>query len=279
MSEEHSTEENKKSFRSINRRKFVKAIGGTGSVAIAGGVFSSPAQAAPSLNSISSKKGTPITGDKLKRLMYKTIKQSDVKNVMNSQMAKAIKSGEITELPHSRQTGQVLVSSTSRDVKEDDLNNLAEDDIVVSGVQHLLDDGNRLTAVAYATGGGRAVTYYDYDEAKNNIRNQAKLMKFDTDPHIDNPKLVLEKSSINGTLSKSVSSLSRCEGCEPGPRATGSAPHQDCVESDIFCLGSCCAACGITKGCLPCMVGCITLWCMGCLHHCCERHKTGCHEC
>ena len=47
--------------------------------------------------------------------------------------------------------------------------------MTVSGAKHTLKSGNKMTAVAYQIDDGKALAYYEYDSAENEIKEKAEL--------------------------------------------------------------------------------------------------------
>ena len=278
MPEEHNADENEDSSGSFNRRSFVKALGGAGGAAVTGGLFASRAQAATPLQT-SSKNKESITGDKLNQLTRKVMKQTDVRNVMDETTRETVQNGTSVQVSSHSSTDESVNLESIHTTKANNPTNLGKDDAVVSAVRHTLENGNKMTAMTYATGGGQAIMYYEYDNKENGIESRAKLMSFETGRDAGDGNLIVEKSSTNGELSKSLSTFANCPGCEPGPGAGGSRQTRDCDRYNIYCLGSCCGTCGVFGGCYPCVIACITTWCIGCMGNCCKNYGTTCVTC
>jgi len=280
MSEDYETKETERTT-SVNRRRFVKALGMTGGAAVSGSVFSSPAKAAPSGQSSSVSKCS-VTGDELNNFIHNIMKHDDIINIIDMTFREVVQEGTITGVSHNGPTDVAIITSDpSPNMQENSLDDLAKNDMIVSAARHTRKSGNKLTAITFVTGGGKVVWYHKYDTKENGVKTKSRLLNFDVDKNIDDVRLVAEKTSVNGTLTKSPSAFpnGHCPGCVVGPRLGGYRSIQPCKKYDGFCLGSCCAACGGCKGCLPCTVACAMTWCIGCMGYCCEEYGHDCQEC
>jgi hypothetical protein len=277
MSEEHSVDENEKSTGSFNRRSFVKALGGVGGAGITASAFSSSAQAAAPQQS-PSKSREPISVDKLDQLARKVTEQEDIMNVMDATMQKTVQTGTVVEVSHSGPTSTGIVTRNSPQVaKENGMDDLAKDDIVVSGVRHTLENGNEMTALTYATD-NEAILSRRFKETEGMVKQKASRWNINGET-VKEARLELLQSSVNGEPTKSPSdftTMSHCGGCgaswQPGYNHTS-----ECQNYDVVCLASC-SACGL-GGCTPCTIACVTTYCAWLLSRCCQDDKASCFAC
>lgn len=285
MSEEHSVDENEKSTDSFNRRSFVKALGGVGSAGITVSAFSSSAQAAAPQQSSSksrspSKSRESISGDKLEQLARKITEQEDVTNVMDATMRKRVQTGTVVEVSHSGPTSTGIITRNSPQVaKENGLDDLAKDDIVVSGVRHTLENGNEMTALTYATG-NKAIWSRRFKEREGLVKQKASRWEINGET-VKEASLELLQSSVNGELTKSPSdftTMSHCGGCgaswQPGYNHTS-----ECTNYNVVCLASCSACSTACRSYPQCVVVCVSTYCAWLLSRCCQNWKTNCFAC
>jgi len=107
MSEDYETKETERTT-SVNRRRFVKALGMTGGAAVSGSVFSSPAKAAPSGQSSSVSKCS-ITGDELNNFIHNIMKHDDIINIIDMTFREVVQEGTITGVSHNGPTDVAII--------------------------------------------------------------------------------------------------------------------------------------------------------------------------
>lgn len=281
MSEEHSANETAEtgSNHIVNRRSFVKALGGVGGAAITGSALSTSAQAAATSHP-SSKNKTSITDDKLIQLISKISKQEDVMNVMDATMRETVQSGKLVELSDSSRSGGIVMTQNSPQVaKENGLNNLPQDDVVVAAVQHKLENGTEMTVVAFVTK-DRVLEFRRYSEVTDGVTSVARVWGVNGETQ-DEMTLVLKESSYNGRVPKPPSAFARnrCPGCAPAPGDySGGIEDHDCRSVDVQCVVTRCALCGICWGPVSCLT-CLVTWCPLMIPSCCTYWAPTCRPC
>ncbi|RJT02980.1 twin-arginine translocation signal domain-containing protein [Halococcus sp. IIIV-5B] len=281
MPERHEANETAetKNHTGVNRRRFVKALGVTGGTAIAGSVFSSSAMAAePSRPSV--KSSEPVTGSDLGQLISETKSQDDVTNVMNTQMRETIQSGVALEVAPSEQSGHIVSKNISSHTSASDVDSLAEDDLLVSAVEHTLEDGNKMTTVALGNN-DNLITRQKYEKVTNSIKDMAVLWNI-VGENVEDMMLVSNSSSFNGTPTESLAeiSASACK-CNPAPAPEKGKHRRVCKAVRVNCIlsscgGACfwCSALG-PAACLTCAAGA----CGYLIGTCCSRWKRECTGC
>jgi hypothetical protein len=278
MSEDNSEDKPKTRSDSFNRRSFVKALGGAGGAAITGGVFSSSAQAAAQPPS-SSKSRQPVTGDELDQLIREVTEQEDVTNVMDATMRKTVQSGTEVEVSHGGSTSAMMITrNPPQAAKENGLDNLTKDDLIVSGMRHTLENGNEMTVVAFGND-DRILAYHGYDEITDGVKDVAKSWDI-VGENRDDMKLVLEKSSFNGTPTKSRFEFTNnaCE-CNPAPAPEQGNLRNVCQGVNVNCAITRCSACYFVcftpVTCLTCLVA----TCPYLIATCCTNYEKECTGC
>lgn len=277
MSDDYSTNETKERSTSFNRRSFVKALGGVGGAAITSSVFSSSAQAAaPQQLPSKSRKSIPI--DELDQLARTVAEQEDVTNVMDATMRKTVQSGTAVEVSHSGPTDMVIITRDPSHIdKENGLDDRTEDDIVVSAARHTLENGNKMTALAYVTD-SEAIWSRRFKEIEGGVKRKATRWKIDGET-VEEARIELLQSSANGKLTKSPSDFtttSHCSGCNG--LGDGYFHTSNCTNYDLVCL-SACAGCDIVSGCPACLIACVGTWCSWLLTRCCNNWNDYCQAC
>ncbi|MFC6823753.1 hypothetical protein [Halopelagius fulvigenes] len=277
MSEEHRVDENEEGTDSINRRSFVRALSGAGGVAITGSVSPSTAQAAPPEQSPSkSREAIPV--DELDQLARKVTEQEDVANIMDATMRETVQTGTVVEASHSSSaSGGIITRNSPQVAKENSVDDLAKDDIFVSGVRHTLENGNEMTALAYATD-NEAIWWREFSKVEGGIKTKATRWKIKGET-VEDARLELSQLSANGKLTKPQSdftTMSHCSGCSA--ISSGWLHHRKCTNYNVVCL-SACSACGTVKSCLPCLIACVGTWCVWLLERCCRNFERTCIAC
>lgn len=275
MAEEHSVDENEESSDSFNRRSFVKALGGAGGAAVTGGMFTSQAQATTPLQS-SSKNRKPITGDELNQLTRKASAQKDVKNVMDTTMRETVQSGTTMKLSHSGSTNRGVTQGPPHTAEGNGPTDLGENEVIVSAVRHTLENGNEMTALAYVTD-SEAILSRRFKEFEDGVKQKASRWKIGGET-VEDASLELLQASANGELMTSSGfATMACSGCNGLPGG-GKTRTGQCTNYNVVCLASC-SACGVAKGCTPCLIACVTTWCAWLLSRCCRNWKYVCRTC
>lgn len=286
MSDEHNADEmaEAKNKPSVNRRSFVKALGGAGGAAVASGMFASRAQAASSRQSPSMKQEM-LTGDDLEELSRDVAGREDMKNVMNSSRREIVQTGSAVETSQKSQPGTqksqpgiVFTQGARSEAKENGIGNLQAGTIFVSAARHTLKNGDRKLAVAYLTEEDHVIGYIKIKKREGGFSEKVKKLAIINDGN--DPKLSVEQESYNGAEPRPISEVEiseaspsyedpcppsdPCGGCHPGHPGGGMGEHSkatcngnidiDCVLSGYACYGCKYACLYGPQSCAVCLV-------------------------
>jgi hypothetical protein len=170
---------------SVNRRSFVKALGGTGGAAVTGGMFASSVKAKSS--SPSTVTATErITGDELAGVIKSMVDKRDVRNVISQRRRDQIKH-QMAVFSDRTQVDSGEGSSKS-----------AASEVRAAAATHTLENGNEMTSAALVTSDDRLVAHYEYDTRVGHVRSEARLWEVKLGDEIKDTRLSLVESSANG---------------------------------------------------------------------------------
>lgn len=287
MSEEKETrvdETNDIDRLPVSRRGVMRALGAAGGAGIVSGL-GSPAAAASAPTA--SSEVEQITGKELGRLARTVAGHADVRNVMGPVMRETVRRGRIVEVAEHGTSNAVITRGPVKTAKANGTRRLAENDVHVNAARHVLVNGNEMVAVAIVTAEGQALTYYEYAEAENGVKQKAELWNIVEKE--DDFDLSLEEASYNGALSQPVPKTSGdlvlaqssdpCGGChcssrsdpdpgyELGTECAYSPDVLNCVMSTAGCAA--CKSCGSLYTC----AACVLVFCSYALYVCCDGQE------
>jgi len=288
--------------RGVNRRRFVKAMGTAGGVALTGGAFTSSVGATPS----SAAEPEPVTGDDIGQLVSTVARKDDVVNLMGREWAEQVQNANVTEAPpdshpvhddhprgddHPARDGPPRHEVRTRDGA-----------LSVSAARHDLQgpgsqarDANEMTAVAFEVSDDQVLAFYEYDEVEDGVKSKAELWNIVDEDETD-ADLLLEESSYNGALARPISEVDQdevsiqsddpCGGCTGGPPGgdQGRELRSTCTSTSVIgCVvfGGGCAACAVAcpfigaAGC----VTCVLANCPAAVVNCCGGFEDACVTC
>ncbi|MDG5821883.1 hypothetical protein [Natronococcus sp. A-GB7] len=280
----------------ISRRNVLRMIGSGGAASIVG---SSTAYAATAKeDSIE-----PITGENLGEVVREVAAKDDIINVMGRAWSETVRSTHVSEVPHDEHPQHDDLFDGKGPEKMAPHAVDTADEITVYAVDKELDDGNKVTSVAFETE-DRVISYHEYEKVHNAVQTIAQEFQIQETENKKWPTVSIEDRSVNGeepvpvtevTNEKSDDDLvanSDCEdpcgGCYGAPpgASNGQSLHVTCSGSfDIDCaLNS--LGCGWCKtSCTPATIGvcvtCIVIFCgIGVVRSCCDETVTDtCVEC
>lgn len=204
--------------RTVNRRQFLKGVGGAvGGAAILTGIGwvplvsngVSPAQAqtrnqAPQEQAQAASDPEPLTGDELVSAARKKARRRDVVNLMGEKWSKGMQTGKVIQ-KRTRNGDELWFicydsSKGCRSPKQDRRGNLilTEGVALIYAIEPELKNGNDIMSVSYSMSDKRTLAYLEYDESEQGIDSNAMLWR------VKGGKVSVEKSSTNGQAGVNV---------------------------------------------------------------------------
>jgi len=202
------------------------------------------------------------------------------------QSVKVIDSREVTGALKREMIEKAMKAPDFRNVVGKRPVNLSAEDAKV--VQHTLEGGNRLWAVAASLGRRQVAVYYVVDKPLVQ-KVDGREIRFESEARLlqaEKEEITLLTLSVNGRLAQPKKSIGPksgdpCGGCVDIVWGPWEYQSWVCYSYDLGCMGRCCGGCmvpcfsGNESGCLI----CVGIWCPLCSFSCCRSGGMGCISC